>query len=167
MPEGMRDERGGRPPATTVPAIITSNVDDHHHHHHREDSNSNNSPYSPSPQSLHHRGDYSPTSPIPGLLRSSQNLPPAGSVSDLASASVSSGNPPPPTKRDSRDSRTSRTSRPLPIQSNGSVKNLASSPTFFHHASADSSAIDPLSQVRPSLRPRPLRGPVASRSTDR
>ncbi|PYH90439.1 WD repeat protein [Aspergillus ellipticus CBS 707.79] len=122
MAEGMRDERGGGPARAStvpVPAIITSNP-----------SNSN------SPLSWRQRGDHSPSSPNPGLLRSSQSFP-IGSASDLASAS-SGNNPLPATKRDSRDSRT------LPAQGNGSVKNL-SSPTFFQ-SSADSSVIDPLSQ---------------------
>ncbi|RAK99445.1 WD40 repeat-like protein [Aspergillus ibericus CBS 121593] len=125
MAEGMRDERGSQS-RSTVPAIITTNASSSTIVHHDPSTSATNSP------TFFNRGDHSPSTPSPGLLRSSQGFP-FGSVSDLASAS--SGYQ----QHGRKDSRT------LPAASNGSVKNLASSPTLVQ-SSADSSAIDPLSQ---------------------
>ncbi|OOF93247.1 hypothetical protein ASPCADRAFT_8195 [Aspergillus carbonarius ITEM 5010] len=126
MAEGMRDERGAHSRASTVPAIITTNASSSTIVQHDLSTSATNSP------TFFNRGDHSPGAPSPGLLRSSPSFP-IGSVSDLASAS--SGYQ----QHARKDSRT------LPAASNGSVKNLASSPTLVQ-STADSSAIDPLSQ---------------------
>ncbi|OJZ84787.1 hypothetical protein ASPFODRAFT_83014 [Aspergillus luchuensis CBS 106.47] len=126
MAEGMRDEQEGPSRASTVPAIITTNASSSSIIHHDLSTSASNSP------TIFNRGDHSPSSPNPSLLRSSQSFP-IGSASDVTAAS------------NGYQQHARKDSRTLPAASNGSVKNLASSPTFVQ-SSADSSAIDPLSQ---------------------
>ncbi|GLA12379.1 hypothetical protein AnigIFM62618_007516 [Aspergillus niger] len=126
MAEGMRDEQEGPSRASTVPAIITTNASSSSIVHHDLSTSASNSP------TIFNRGDHSPSSPNPSFLRSSQSFP-IGSASDVTATS------------NGYQQHARKDSRALPAASNGSVKNLASSPTFAQ-SSADSSAIDPLSQ---------------------
>ncbi|KAE8148954.1 WD40-repeat-containing domain protein [Aspergillus avenaceus] len=132
MAEGLRapketDNRGvSVSRATTVPTIITTNnATGPSSSINRNDSN----------QTLI-KDSGSPNDANPGLLRSSQSFPIGSAPSDVASAS--SGNP--------LDAK--KNSRTGQDQNNGSVgitRSSLSSPTLFE-VSADSSAIDPLSQ---------------------
>ncbi|KAL4890250.1 WD40-repeat-containing domain protein [Aspergillus ambiguus] len=127
MAEGSKETEtdGENPRASTLPAIVTTTA------HDDDNNNTNNPPRSP-------RETDDNLSPHPDLLRSSQSFPLGSVASDVASAS--SGNHPDPKK-------SSHSSRPT----NGAVavaaagRTSTSSPTVVE-PSADSSAIDPLSQ---------------------
>ncbi|GIJ99861.1 hypothetical protein Aspvir_003871 [Aspergillus viridinutans] len=102
--------------APALPAIITTASSRKEGHHNNDNSNKNDSP----------------TVATPGLLKTSQSFPVGSVASDNASGSSANQQD---TKKNARSS----------IQSNTYGRNSISSPTLYG-PSADSSAIDPLSQ---------------------
>ncbi|GIJ86166.1 hypothetical protein Asppvi_005044 [Aspergillus pseudoviridinutans] len=103
--------------APALPAIITTTASSRKEGHHNDDNSNKND---------------SPAVATPGFLRTSQSFPVGSATSDNASGSSANQQD---TKKNARS----------PIQSNTYGRNSISSPTLYG-PSADSSAIDPLSQ---------------------